>query len=151
MEKHQYIEETLAHLVRPQAKMVEEGCHVWYVFSREEYEFLANRMEFLVAAAKEILADVRKDLEGYASQFSGDVEMVDKIKGLLEKATGTYNACKNMCDYLIELLDHSPHRVKDKPKVYTSMAVDAYRMFILACIGFYLHRHGMDQGAHYTG
>jgi hypothetical protein len=137
LEKHRQIVETLVHLIRPQAKMMEEGCDVCYVFSREEYEFLADRMGALVAVAKEIFVDVRKDLEGYAALCSRDDGTVDKINDMLKKATATCDLCKKAVNDFLTLLGHYSCRVKNDPSAHTSMPVDTYRMFILACIGFY--------------
>ncbi|MDR0742508.1 MAG: hypothetical protein LBE98_03525 [Puniceicoccales bacterium] len=137
LEEHRQIVETLVHLVRPQAKVVEEEYGVYYVFSWEEYEFLSDHLRSLVAMAKETLVDVRKDLKGYVSLCAGDDGMVDKIKGTLKKATATYNACKKMSKDLLTFLNNFPYGVKGNPKVYTSVPASTYRMFILACIGYY--------------
>jgi hypothetical protein len=137
LEKHRQIVETLTHLIRPKAEIVEEGCDVCYVFSREEYELLGTHMGALVAAAKEILVDVRKNVDGYASLHVGDDEMVDKIKGTLDKATGTCDFCERAVHDFLRLLGHFPYEVREEPENYASMPVDTYRMFVLACIGFY--------------
>jgi hypothetical protein len=137
LEKHRQIVETLVHLIRPQVEIAEEGCDVWYTFSKEEYELLADRLRSLVAAARKILADVRKDLEGYASQCAGDDGMVDEIKGTLNKVTATYNTCKKMSKDLLTFLNNFPYRAKDNPKVYLRMPVDSYRMLVLVDIRYY--------------
>jgi hypothetical protein len=117
--------------------MVKEGCGGYYVFSREEYEFLTEQLICLGLGIMEKSAAIKEDLEGYASQCSGDDEMVDRIRGALDKAAVIRNSYEKMAGDLEEILDHSPCRVKDDPKVYTRISVDTYRMLVLACIGYY--------------
>ncbi|MDR2628991.1 MAG: hypothetical protein LBC30_03325 [Puniceicoccales bacterium] len=129
------IEETLARLVRPKAKMVREEGHLYYVFSRKGYKLLKTHMEFLMEVIEDVFIDVLRDLKGYASLHPKDDKVLDKIKNTLDEATTIFNDCEKMSNDLLTSLDNLPHRAKDDPTVYTRMPVATYRLFVFACIG----------------
>jgi hypothetical protein len=137
LEEYKNIEETLARLVCPKAKMVQEGCNVYYVFSRKEYELLETHMRIFRAAAREVFINTRRDLNGYASLCAKDDKLIGSIKDTLDKTTIVLNSCEDMSNDLLMLLDKLPCRVKDDSKVYTRMPVSTYRIFMLACVGYY--------------
>jgi hypothetical protein len=128
LEDQKNIEETLAHLVRPKAKMVKEGRHLFYVFSRKEYKLLKTHMEFLREVIEDVFIDVERDLKGYASLCPKNGKVLDKI-------TTIFNGCEKMSNDLLTFLNNLPYPEKDNPTVYTRIPVSTYRLFVLACIG----------------